>query len=62
MPQEIQDTLQKHEDAGTTKSNEYEEMMMLFYEKHMMRIVPFPKDFQTSFEWSEKDMTVVLTM
>jgi L-proline amide hydrolase len=62
MPQEVQDTLQKHEDAGTTESKEYEEMMMLFYEKHMMRIIPFPEDFQTSFGWAEKDKTVVLTM
>jgi pimeloyl-ACP methyl ester carboxylesterase len=62
MPQEVQDALQKHEDAGTTESKEYEQQMMLFYEKHMMSIIPFPEDFQTSFRWSEKDMTVVLTM
>jgi hypothetical protein len=37
-------------------------MIMLFYEKYMMRIIPFPEDFQTSFGWSEKDMTIVVTM
>lgn len=62
MPQEVQDTLQKHEAAGTTESKEYEEMMLIFFKKHMMRIIPFPEDFQTSFTWGEKDTTVTLTM
>jgi pimeloyl-ACP methyl ester carboxylesterase len=62
FPQDFQDALQKHEDAGTTESSEYQELMMCFYGKHMMTIVPFPGDFQASFDWSDKDPTVLLTM
>ncbi|KUJ13707.1 proline iminopeptidase [Mollisia scopiformis] len=61
MPQDIQETMKKHEDDGTTHSVEYKEMMDVFNEKHFCKKLPFP-DFQTSLEWKAKDMTVSLTM
>jgi L-proline amide hydrolase len=62
LPQEIQDTIQRHEDAGTTQSSEYAKTMDIFYQKHFCKIVPFPDECQTSFDWGAKDNTVALTM
>lgn len=38
LPSDIQDTLSKHEELGTTSSNEYQEACKIFYNKHLIRI------------------------
>jgi proline iminopeptidase len=35
LPAEVQETLMKHEEAGTTDSEEYEAASQLFYERHV---------------------------
>jgi L-proline amide hydrolase len=63
LPQEMQDVLQKHEDAGTEESEEYQGIMLNeFFKRHMCSVTPWPEDFARSFEWAGKDGTVALTM
>jgi L-proline amide hydrolase len=62
LPEQVQDTLTRHEDAGTTDSEEYQHAMMCFYERHLCRIVPFPEEFQRTFAQLEEDPTVYHTM
>ena len=63
LPQEVQDVLKKHEDAGTTGSEEYKGIMVNeFFKRHMCSVTPWPEEFLKSFEWAEKDGTVGLTM
>jgi len=42
LPEAVQEALTEHERAGTTDSEEYQQAMMAFYERHLCRIVPFP--------------------
>jgi L-proline amide hydrolase len=62
LPEDVQRTLARHEDAGTTDSEEYQQAMMRFYERHLCRIVPFPDEFQRTFDLLEEDPTVYHTM
>ncbi|KAL1949577.1 hypothetical protein VTO73DRAFT_8458 [Trametes versicolor] len=62
LPQNIQDTLDKHETDGTTDSEEYQGAVMFFYSRHLCRLNPMPQDVQDVFQWLEKDPTVYLTM
>ena len=62
LPKDVQDTINKHEKAGTTDSPEYQEAIMMFYQKHVCRIQPWPKNLLASFEWLGKDNTVYHTM
>jgi proline-specific peptidase len=63
LPQEIQDAMQKHEDAGTEDSEEYQGIMLNeFFKRHMCSVTPWPEEFARSFEWAGKDRTVDLTM
>lgn len=62
LPPEVQDTLARHEAAGTTDELAYQQAMMRFYERHLCRIVPFPDPLQRTFELLEADPTVYHTM
>ena len=62
LPQEIQDTLKKHEDAGTTDDPEYKNAMMPFLFEHVCRLKPPPAEFMVCLDWLEKDSTVYHTM
>ena len=42
LPPEVQATLLQHETAGTTDDPQYQEAMMVFYERHVCRVVPMP--------------------
>ena len=61
LPERVQETLTAHEAAGTTDSEEYEQAVMVFYERHLCRI-PFPPGLQRSFAQMEQDPTVYHTM
>lgn len=50
LPAEVQATLLRHEEAGTTDSAEYEEAMMAFYRRHVIRVDPMPDFVQRSFD------------
>ncbi|KAH7909085.1 Alpha/Beta hydrolase protein [Hygrophoropsis aurantiaca] len=62
LPQAVQDTLNKHEAAGTILEKEYRDATQVFYDRHLCRIQPMPKPLADSFEWMDKDPTVYLTM
>ena len=42
LPPEVDATLRRHEEAGTTDSPEYEEATMEFYKRHLCRADPWP--------------------
>jgi L-proline amide hydrolase len=62
LPAQVQDTLTRHEAAGSTDSVEYQQAMMSFYERHLCRIVPFPDELQRTFAQLDDDPTVYHTM
>jgi L-proline amide hydrolase len=62
LPDDVQETLTRHEAAETTDSREYEQAMMVFYERHVCRIVPFPDSLQRTFAQMNEDPTVYRTM
>ena len=52
LPIDVQQALTTNETAGTTDSEEYQRAMMVFYERHLCRIVPFPDALRrTSISW-----------
>jgi L-proline amide hydrolase len=61
LPEEVQATLTRHEQASTTDDPEYERAMMVFYERHVCRI-PFPDGLQRTFAQLAADPTVYHTM
>jgi len=61
LPPDVQETLTRHESAETTDSQEYEQAVMMFYERHLCRI-PFPDGLQRSFAQMGEDPTVYHTM
>jgi L-proline amide hydrolase len=62
LPADVQETLARHEAAGTTDSEDYENAAMVFYERHESRVVPFPDCLQRSFAQIDEDPTVYHTM
>lgn len=62
LPQDVQDALTKHEEAGTTDDPAYEEAMQPFYERHVCRVQPMPEEVQRSFAKLAEDPTVYHTM
>ena len=61
LPPDVQETLTRHEAAGTTDDPEYEEAVMVFYERHLCR-VPMPDCVQRSFAQIAANPTVYHTM
>lgn len=49
LPPGVQTALLKHEQAGTTDSQEYQDAMKVFYDRHVCRVVPNPEYVQRSF-------------
>lgn len=62
LPQEVQDALTKHEQAGTFSSEEYAAATTVYYEKHLYSKGPYPESLKVSLNWLEKDPTVYTTM
>jgi L-proline amide hydrolase len=61
LPPAVQEILTRHERAGSTDSEEYEQAVMVFYERHLCRI-PFPDSLQRSFAQLNEDPTVYHAM
>jgi len=61
LPPDVQETLTRHEEAGTTDAPEYEEAVRVFYDRHLCR-VPWPDCVQRSFAQIAADPTVYHTM
>ncbi|WP_454816941.1 proline iminopeptidase-family hydrolase [Labrys neptuniae] len=62
LPLDIQETLTRHEEAGTTEDAEYHEATMVFYERHVCRVVPFPPEVAASFAQVARNPTVYNVM
>jgi len=62
LPPEVEATLKKHEEAGTTADPEYEEACMVFYKRHVCRLDEWPPEVAEGFAWIERDPTVYHTM
>jgi L-proline amide hydrolase len=62
LPPEVEATLKRHEEAGTTDDPEYEEACMVFYGRHVCRLDPWPPELIEAFAWIERDPTVYHTM
>ena len=62
LPQEIQETLSKHEEAGTTSDPEYEEAATVFYKRHVCRLDEWPDFVLRSFRFIAEHGVVYNTM
>ena len=62
LPQETQDTLTRHQSAGTITDPEYVAATGEFYQRHVCRVVPMPRDFIDSETQMEAEPTVYHTM
>lgn len=62
LPPGVDDVLRVHEEAGTTDSREYFEAMMVFYNRHVCRLDPWPGEFQSTFMEIYNDPTVYYAM
>ena len=62
LPQDVQDTLTKHEKEGTTTDEAYEKATEVFYEHFLCRTKPMPEALTASFKWIKVDPTVYFTM
>lgn len=49
LPDDVQATLTRHEEAGTTGSPEYEEACAVFYRRHVCRLDPWPECVERTF-------------
>jgi L-proline amide hydrolase len=49
LPQEVEQTLRHHEEAGTTDEVAYEEAMQVFYQRHVCRLDPWPEPWKRAF-------------
>jgi L-proline amide hydrolase len=62
LPQDVQDTLTRNEEAGTILSPEYLQASAAFYARHVCRVQPMPPEVQRTFDAIAKDPTVYHTM
>jgi L-proline amide hydrolase len=62
LPPEVEATLRRHEEAGTTDDPEYAEACQVFYARHVCRLDPWPDEVVEAFTWIERDPTVYHTM
>jgi L-proline amide hydrolase len=62
LPPGVDDTLTRHEEAGTTDDPEYEEACMVFYKRHLCRLDEWPDELGRSFAAIADDPTVYHTM
>lgn len=50
LPPDVQETLTRHEQAGTTDSEEYEAATQVYYDRHVCRLLPYPDYVARSFD------------
>jgi L-proline amide hydrolase len=62
LPPEVEATLRRHEEAGTTGDPEYAEACEVFYARHVCRLDPWPEEVVEAFGWIDRDPTVYHTM
>jgi L-proline amide hydrolase len=62
LPPGVNETLTRHEAAGTTADPAYEEAVMVFYRRHLCRLERWPDGLDRSFAAMAADPTVYHTM
>ena len=62
LPEDVQATLTRHELAGTTDDPAYQAATMVFYERHVCRVVPFPPEVAETFAQVVRNPTVYNVM
>lgn len=62
LPADVQATLLRHEEQGSTDSPAYAEAMQVFYDRHVCRVVPNPPEVAATFAQLDEDPTVYHTM
>jgi len=62
FPEELVQTIRKHEAEGTTDFQEYMDASMVFYKKHVCTVDPWPEELFQSFKEFKKNPRVRLTM
>ncbi|MER6952270.1 proline iminopeptidase-family hydrolase [Nonomuraea sp. NPDC000554] len=62
LPSGVNDTLLAHEAAGTTDTREYFDAMMVFYNRHVIRMRPWPREFMATFMDTLSNPTVYHAM
>jgi len=62
LPPEVQQTLSKHEEAGTTDDPEYQEATLVFYARHVCQLDPWPECVTRAFEKLGQNPEVYNTM
>jgi L-proline amide hydrolase len=62
LPEDVQETLTSHEEAGTTDSAEYEQACLVFYHRHVCRLDEWPDCVLRSFAFIEEHGVVYKTM
>lgn len=60
LPKEVQQTIARHEERGTTDSDEYQEAMKEYYARYVCRLEPLPEVLAESRRKANKD--VYMTM
>jgi L-proline amide hydrolase len=50
LPTEVDEVLRRHEEAGTVDSEEYMAAAMVFYDRHVCRVRPWPDFVQRTFD------------
>lgn len=62
LPADVAAVLTRHETAGTTDEPEYQEACRVFYDRHVCRILPWPRDLLASHWEICGNPTVYLAM
>ncbi|PPJ45599.1 alpha/beta hydrolase [Rhizobium sp. KAs_5_22] len=62
LPQDVQDTLTRHETAGTLTDPDYIAASRVFYDRHVCRVVPWPPEVSRTFAIMDEDNTVYRNM
>jgi len=62
LPEDVQETLTRHEQADTTADPEYEAAVAVFYARHVCRVVPMPDCVVRTFEQIAANPTVYHAM
>lgn len=62
LPPDVQETLLRHEKAGTTDDPAYEKAMLVFYNRHVCRLNPWPECLNRTWDKLKQEPEVYLTM
>jgi proline iminopeptidase len=60
LPEEVQQTIARNEAEGTTQSEEYQEAMKEYYQRHVCRLEPYPEILTKSREKANKDIYMTM--